>query len=106
MIILYTFLILGGLGLVLGALLAISSKIFYVKTDTRVDDIKEMLPNYNCGSCGYAGCSGFAEAIVDGKVKVLSQCKPGKPETNFNKIKAYLDEHPNDDGTKIVVEVK
>ena len=49
--VLYTFLILGGLGLVLGIALAISSVIFYVKEDTRVEDIKNMLPNYNCGAC-------------------------------------------------------
>ena len=103
--ILWAFLLLGGLGLVFGIILAVCAKVLYVKVDTRVDDIKEMLPNYNCGSCGYAGCAGFADAIVKGEVKNLSRCKPGKPETNFNKIKEYLENNPNEDGSVIKVDI-
>lgn len=104
--VLYTFLILGGLGLVLGIALAISSVIFYVKEDTRVEDIKNMLPNYNCGACGFAGCSGFSEAIVKGEVSDLERCKPGKAETNYKLIRDYLEKHPNEDGTIIKVTFK
>ena len=39
--VLYAFLLLGGLGLVFGIILAICAKIFYVKEDTRVVDVKE-----------------------------------------------------------------
>lgn len=102
--ILWAFLLLGGLGLVFGIVLALCAKVFYVKEDTRVEDIHQMLPNYNCGSCGFAGCNGFAQAIVNGEVKQLNRCKPGKPETNFNKIKEYLEKHPNEDGTVIKVD--
>ena len=70
--ILWSFLILGSLGLIFGVILAVASKVFYVKTDTRVEDVKKMLPNYNCGACGFAGCSGFAEAIVKGEEVKLS----------------------------------
>ena len=101
--ILYTFLILGGIGLVLGIGLAIASIIFYVKPDTRVEDIKAMLPNYNCGACGFPGCSGMAEAIVKGEVTDLTKCKPGKADENYCKIKEYLENHPLDDGTIIKV---
>ena len=62
--VLWAFLILAGIGLIFGFILALSGKIFYVKEDTRASDIKELLPNYNCGACGYPGCSGFANAIV------------------------------------------
>ena len=100
--ILWSFLILGALGLCFGIILAISSKIFYVKVDTRIDDVKKMLPNYNCGACGFAGCSGFAEAIVKGEANDLNRCKPGK-ESNYKQIKEYLENHPDDDGNVIVV---
>lgn len=63
--ILWAVLILAGLGLVLGFGLAVASKVFYVKVDTRVEDITAILPNANCGACGYPGCAGFAEAIVN-----------------------------------------
>ena len=101
--VLWSFLILAGLGLAFGVILAISSKIFYVKQDTRIEDVKKLLPNYNCGACGYAGCQGFAEAIVKGEANDLNKCKPGKPDTNYQAIKDYLENHPADDGTIISV---
>ena len=56
--------ILAGLGLIFGLGLAIAAKVLYVKVDTRIEDITAILPNANCGACGYPGCAGFAEAIV------------------------------------------
>ncbi len=101
--ILWSFLILGALGLCFGVILAIASKVFYVKVDTRIEDVKKLLPNYNCGACGFAGCQGFAEAIVKGEVDDLNRCKPGKPETNYKLIKEYLESHPDENGTTIKV---
>ena len=66
-------------GAVLGIVLGISAKVFYVKPDTRVEDITKMLPGYNCGGCGYPGCAGMAEALVNKESDVTS-CKPSKPE--------------------------
>ena len=43
----------------------------------------------------------MAEAIVSGKEKNLRKCKPGKDDANFKPIVEYLNEHPNDDGSKI-----
>ena len=54
--------ILGGLGLVFGLVLAAASKIFYVESDPRLDQLNECLPGANCGGCGYAGCGAYAEA--------------------------------------------
>ena len=67
---------LGGLGLVFGALLAFASKIFSVKVDPRVEQIAEILPNANCGACGYAGCTAFAEAVARGEA-ATNLCIPG-----------------------------
>ena len=101
--ILWAILILLGIGLVLGAGLAIAAKVLYVKEDERIDEVAKRLPNYNCGSCGYAGCKGLAEAIVTGKEQSLKKCKPGKEDANFKPIIEYLDAHPNEDGSKVNV---
>ncbi len=61
---------LGILGIVFGLILAFASKIFAVKTDERLEKIVDVLPNANCGGCGYTGCSAFAAAVVEGKAKV------------------------------------
>ena len=84
--ILWAVLILLSLGLLLGLGLAIAAKILYVKEDERIDEVAKKLPNYNCGSCGYAGCRGLAEAIVKGEEQNLRKCKPGKEDLNFKWI--------------------
>ncbi len=58
-------LILGG---VLGAILAISANVFHVEVDKREEEVSAKLPGYNCGACGYPGCSGLAHALVEGEV--------------------------------------
>ena len=64
------------LGLVAGILLSIFSKVFAVKQDQRVYDIKDSLPNANCGACGYSGCEAYANAIVKDGAKT-NLCIPG-----------------------------
>ena len=101
--ILWAVLILLGIGLILGLGLAIAAKILHVKEDERNEEVAKRLPNYNCGSCGFAGCHDMAEAIIAGKETNLRKCKPGKEDANFKPIIEYLNEHPNEDGTKINV---
>ena len=47
-------LIFAVLGLLAGVLLTAASKIFYVKTDERIEQISDALPQANCGACGFA----------------------------------------------------
>ena len=101
--ILWASLILLGIGALLGLGLAIASKVLHVKEDERIEEVAKKLPNYNCGSCGYAGCKALAEAIVTGKEQNLKKCKPGKEDANFKPIMEYLDQHPNEDGSKVKV---
>ena len=101
--ILWAVLILLGIGAALGLGLAIAAKILYVKEDERIEEVAKRLPNYNCGSCGYAGCKAMAEAVVTGKEENLRKCKPGKEDLNFKPIIDYLNEHPNEDGSKVKV---
>src|SRR5512145_1978682 len=60
--------ILGGVGLVFGGLIALAHRKLYVWEDPRIDGVAALLPNANCGACGYPGCRGFAEAAVQGVV--------------------------------------
>ena len=71
--------ILGGLGLIFGLVLAIASKVFYVETDPRLDELNECLPGANCGGCGYAGCGGYAEAVLKGEA-AIGKCASGGDE--------------------------
>ena len=71
--------ILGGLGLIFGLVLAAASRIFYVETDLRLEKLNECLPGANCGGCGYAGCSGYAEAVLSGEAPI-GKCNSGGNE--------------------------
>ncbi|MFH1783387.1 MAG: RnfABCDGE type electron transport complex subunit B [bacterium] len=62
--------VLGGLGLLFGMGLAFAEKQFAVQEDPRKEAIMKILPGANCGACGFAGCSAYAEAIVTEDVNV------------------------------------
>lgn len=57
-------LIVGCIGLVAAAILFVVSRKFAVYEDPRIAQVAEVLPQANCGGCGYPGCSGFADACV------------------------------------------
>ena len=59
--------IFAALGAVFGVILAIASRLFFVKVDERVPRIVENLPGANCGGCGFSGCAALAEAVVKGE---------------------------------------
>jgi formate dehydrogenase beta subunit len=71
--------IMGLLGAVCGAGLAIASKVFYVYVDPKIEAVGEALPGANCGGCGLPGCSANAVAIVEGKASP-SSCVAGGEE--------------------------
>lgn len=71
--------VLSGLGLFFGIGLAYASRVFEVKTDERVGKVRELLPGANCGACGFSGCDGMAEAIVNEGVPA-SKCPVGGKE--------------------------
>ena len=85
----------------MGQILGIAGKVFYVQVDERTETDTGMLPGYNCGGCGYPGCSGLAAALVDKELAVIS-CKPCKAEQKA-KIVEYLANTPGPDGTTITV---
>ncbi len=64
------------IGVLAGILLTVASKIFEVKVDERIESISDALPQANCGACGFAGCSDYADAVVN-KGAASNMCKPG-----------------------------
>ena len=59
------------LGALLGLGLGFADRFLKVEADERVEKVTSMLPGYNCGGCGYPGCSGMAEAMVTKEVQTF-----------------------------------
>ena len=76
-IILYTLAVSFTLALILGILLGIFEKLFYVPVDERIVKIRAVLPSVNCGVCGYPGCDGFAAGVAAGEAPVTG-CVVGR----------------------------
>ncbi len=68
-------LILVVLAAVFGALLGYAAIRFRVESDPIVEQIDNLLPQTQCGQCGYPGCRPYAEAIANGDV--INKCPPG-----------------------------
>ena len=92
------------LTVILGALLAIASKFLQIEQDDRIEKITALLPGYNCGACGKAGCAAFAESIVAGEVPAISGCKVIKPDAK-QALKDYIDNAPGPDGSIIKIKL-
>jgi len=64
---------------VLGAALGFAAIKFKVEGDPLVEKIESILPQTQCGQCGFAGCKPYAEAIAKGEVDI-NLCPPGGME--------------------------
>jgi electron transport complex protein RnfB len=67
---------LGALALFAGVVLAMAQKLFHVEGDPMAEKIDSLLPQTQCGQCGFPGCKPYAEAVVSGAAEVNS-CVPG-----------------------------
>lgn len=63
-LILSSVLTLGIIALIAAVILYICAKKFAVEEDPRIGQISAILPQANCGGCGFPGCAGFAAACV------------------------------------------
>ncbi len=70
------------LGLASSIILAVASRVFYVKEDPRVEAVLEALPGANCGGCGFAGCEGYANAVVNDPEVPANKCCAGGAATS------------------------
>jgi electron transport complex protein RnfB len=69
-------LVMSALALLLGAVLGFSAIKFKVEGNPLVDKIDAVLPQTQCGQCGYPGCKPYATAIAAGEADI-NRCPPG-----------------------------
>jgi len=60
----------------LGAVLGWAAVRFRVQADPMVERIDRLLPQTQCGQCGFPGCRPYARAIAAGEADI-NQCPPG-----------------------------
>jgi electron transport complex protein RnfB len=72
-------LVMAGIALVLGSMLGWASVKFKVEGDPLVDQIDAILPQTQCGQCGFPGCKPYATAIAKGEADI-NCCPPGGDE--------------------------
>ena len=77
--ILFVVLIFALLALLFGLLLGYAAIRFRVDSDPIVEKLDALLPQTQCGQCGYPGCRPYAEAIANGDI--INKCVPGGEPT-------------------------
>jgi len=87
-VLLLSIIVVGGLGLLAAAGLSIASIFLSVEVDPRLKKVEDTLPGINCGGCGFASCSVYAQAMLEGED--ISLCAPGGEETS-KKLADILD---------------
>ena len=70
-------LVVAVIGLLCAVMLTVASKFMAVEVDERIPMVRECLPGANCGACGFAGCDGYAAALVEDPDLAVSLCVPG-----------------------------
>ncbi|MGP3592059.1 electron transport complex subunit RsxB [Vagococcus sp. WN89Y] len=80
------------LGLLFGIILGYASRRFAVEDDPVVEKIDDVLPQSQCGQCGYPGCRPYAEAVGTQGEKI-NRCAPGG-EAVMLKIAGLLNVDP------------
>ena len=65
--------------LICGAILGFAAVRFKVEGDPIAEQINALLPQTQCGQCGYPGCKPYAEAIAKGEADI-NLCPPGGME--------------------------
>ncbi len=71
---------IGSLAAVFGLILGYAAIRFRVDSDPVADKIDAILPQTQCGQCGYAGCRPYAEAMAEGEADI-NRCPPGGETT-------------------------
>lgn len=91
--VLFTVLTLMALGLVAALILFLVMRLFHVEEDPRIDMVESLLPGANCGGCGFAGCRGFASAMVESEDISHLYCPVGGAEA-MKSAAEYLGKTP------------
>ncbi len=83
------------LALLFGLVLGVAAIRFRVEADPIVEKLDELLPQSQCGQCGYPGCKPYAEAIANGDA--INKCVPGGEQT-MRRIADMMGVEPPSDG--------
>jgi len=62
--------IMAGLAILIGASLGFAAIKFKVEGDPLVDKIDGILPQTQCGQCGFPGCKPYATAMANGEADI------------------------------------
>ncbi len=81
-----------GLALVFGLVLGYAGERFKVQGDPLVERIDGLLPQTQCGQCGFPGCRPYAQAIAADTADI-NQCPPGG-EPTIKALAQLLDREP------------
>ncbi len=99
---------LSTLGLMLGLLLGFAARKLKVEGNPLVTELESMMPGSQCGQCGYPGCTGAAQALVDGTAPV-TLCPPGGKDlvaALAAKLGVEVDLSGVEDSTPMIAEVR
>ncbi|WP_163933166.1 electron transport complex subunit RsxB [Paraferrimonas sp. SM1919] len=83
--------VLATIALLFGGILGYASIKFKVEGDPLVEQLDSLLPQTQCGQCGYPGCKPYAEAIANGDA--INKCPPGG-EATMEKIAELMGVEP------------
>ena len=78
MLLLISLLAIPLLAVAIGSALGYAAIHLRVERDPLIDQINALLPNGQCGQCGFPGCAQAAQGMVDGKAGPAC-CPPGGP---------------------------
>lgn len=74
--VLFSFIIVTALGALIAYGLSAAAKKFAVEKDERLEKLESIMPGANCGGCGFAGCSAYADAVNKGEAEI-GKCSVG-----------------------------
>lgn len=94
--------VLSALSLIFGGLLGYASRRFRVEEDPIVEQIDAILPQSQCGQCGYPGCRPYADAVGNNG-EMINKCAPGGEQTML-KLAALLNVDPQPLGDEMPAE--
>ena len=80
------------LAVLAGGILAFAAVYLKGNENPIVDNICNLLPQTQCGQCGYPGCKPYAAAIAAGEANI-NQCPPGGQKT-INELAQLLNKDP------------
>ncbi|AEW44498.1 putative NADH:ubiquinone oxidoreductase, subunit RnfB [Serratia symbiotica str. 'Cinara cedri'] len=91
--------VLSTLGFLFGITLSYAAKYFAVAEDPLAEQIDAILPQSQCGQCGYPGCNPYARAVANGEI--INKCAPGGEDVML-RLAELLNVEPRPLSNKII----